>query len=132
MWRWFSLLVALFVVGCSSGNSDIDIEAIPPVDKSQHSVPLEEIYFDTFQPRDRIVPLSSADEELILSLRDAIPPIYEPRFEEADNADKWMSDTDIVLGYTDGESAYAYPIKILNWHEIVSHDVEGVPILASY
>ncbi|VAW36745.1 hypothetical protein MNBD_CHLOROFLEXI01-1395 [hydrothermal vent metagenome] len=62
---------------------DINLEAIPDVDVSQHSVPLEEIYFDTFRPTNRAVPLSEADETLIRSLRDAIPPIYEPLFETA-------------------------------------------------
>lgn len=131
MWKWFSLLLVVFIVSCG-GAARPNVDNIPPVDTSKHNVPLDEVYFDTFRPVDRVVPLSEADETLIVSLRDAIPPIYEPRFEEADKADSWMSNTDIVLGYADGESAYAYPIKILNWHEMVSHEVEGIPVLASY
>ena len=61
----------------------VDIDTIPNVDLSQHSVPLDEIYFDTFRPTNRAVPLSEADETLIRSLRDAIPPIYQPVFETA-------------------------------------------------
>ena len=38
----------------------------------------------------------------------------------------------MVLGYTAGEEAYAYPVKILNFHEIVSHTVNGRPIMATY
>ncbi len=110
----------------------IDLEAIPDVDKSLHSVPLENVYFDTFQPVNRAVPLSDADNELILRLRDAIPPIYAPKFETAVSADGWLTDDDLVLGYADGDEAYAYPVNILNFHEIVSHDVNGRSIAATY
>ncbi|MFQ5399031.1 MAG: DUF3179 domain-containing protein [Anaerolineae bacterium] len=110
----------------------IDLDAIPLVDTSQHSVPLDEVVFDTFRPVKRAVPLDSADSQLIRSLLDAIPPIYEPVFESAAAAAEWLKADDIVLGYVDGDEAYAYPIKILNFHEMVSHEVNGRPILASY
>lgn len=110
----------------------IDLDAIPAVDTSQHSVPLEEIYFDTFRGVNRAVPLTKADEALILSLRDAIPPLYQPVFETAAAADRWLGDRDIVLGYADGDEAFAYPVKILNYHEIASHTVNGRPIMATY
>ncbi len=110
----------------------IDVDSVPAVDTSIHSVPLEEIYFDTFRSTDRAVPLTRADEKMILQLRDTIPPIYEPIFETAVEADKWLRDSSLILGYTDGDQAYAYPINILNYHEIVRHTVNGRPILATY
>jgi hypothetical protein len=110
----------------------IDLDAIPPVDLSWHSVPLGEIYFDTFRRMNRAVPLDVADPSLIRSLLDAIPPIYQPRFESVDSADTWLRDTDLVLGYAAEDEAYAYPINILNFHEIVLHTVGDVPVLASY
>ena len=110
----------------------IDLDAIPAVDTSQHSVPLEDIYFDTFRGVNRAVPLTEADEALILSLRDAIPPIYQPVFETATAANDWLNNRDIVLGYADGDEAYAYPVKILNYHEIASHTVNGRAIMATY
>ena len=112
--------------------SPLNLDAIPEVDLSKHSVPLEEIYFDTFRSVNRAVPLTEADKALIRSLRDAIPPIYEPVFETAAIADSWLDNNDVVLGYTSGEEAYAYPVKILNFHEIVSHTVNGRPIMATY
>jgi len=105
---------------------------VPQVDRSNHTVPLEEIYFDTFQRVNRVVPLSQADDALIVKLRDAIPPIYNPKFETAAEAGIWLEDSDLVLGYADGDTAYAYPIKIMNWHEMVSHQINGRPILATY
>ena len=44
-------------------------------DVSLHSVPLEDIIFDTFGGSPRFVPLSRASEELIRDLRDAIAPV---------------------------------------------------------
>lgn len=154
--RWFILLISslVFIVGCSQTASqeisesselqeldligritspavEVNIRNIPDVDRAKSVVPAEDIYFDTFQRFDRIVPLSDADEALILRLRDAIPPIYNPKFELAESAD-WMESGDLVVGYAQGDVAVAYPIKILNWHEIVSHDIDGVPILATY
>lgn len=116
----------------SVDSAPINIDAIPDVDTSRAVVPLDEILFDTFQRYDRIVPLSKAEDDLILSLRDAIPPIYQPKFESSQEAAQWLSETDLVLGYRQDEIAIAYPIKILNWHEIASHEVDGIPIMATY
>lgn len=111
---------------------EVDLDAVPEVDASRHSVPLEQIIFDTFRPVSRAVPLTEADAELIRSLRDAIPPLYEPRFATAAETDEWLFDDDVVLGYAAGGEAYAYPVKILNFHEMASHRVAGRDILASY
>ncbi|UCG23026.1 MAG: DUF3179 domain-containing protein [Chloroflexota bacterium] len=110
----------------------LDLDRVPEVDTGQHSVPLDEIIFDTFRSTNRAVPLTSAQPTLIRSLRDAIPPIYVPSFDSAAETDKWLGGSDIVLGYADGGEAFAYPVKILNFHEMVSHEVNGRDILASY
>jgi hypothetical protein len=104
---------------------------IPHVDTLMHIVPLEEVYFDTFQPQNRAVPLSRASDDLILSLRDAIPPIHNPVYESAAEA-AWLNDGDMVLGYSAGDQAWAYPVKILNFHEIVNDYLAGEPFLISY
>jgi hypothetical protein len=110
----------------------VDLDAIPEVDTSQHTVPIEDVFFDTFRPVNRAVPLSEADPDLIRSLIDAIPPLYNPQFETAAEADRWLREGDFVLAYADGDEAYAYPINILNYHEIVSHTVNGRAIMATY
>ncbi|MFQ5946920.1 MAG: sensor histidine kinase, partial [Anaerolineae bacterium] len=66
-------------------------EEVPGVDISKHSVPLDQIYFDTFQPIDRAVPLTQATPQLIDRLRDAIPPIHNPRYETAEEANRAKS-----------------------------------------
>jgi len=106
-------------------------EVVPTVDTAKHSVPLEDIYFDTFQPVNRAVHLSEASLELIQRLQDAIPPIHHPKYETVSDA-TWMRDRDVVLGYADGDQAWAYPIRILNLHEIVNDTLAGEQVLISY
>ena len=110
----------------------VDLDRVPLIDTTLHSVPLEEVYFDTFRAVNRVIPLSEASNTLILKLRDYIPPIYEPVFESVEYGDAWLADSDIVVGYVDRGEAYAYPVRILNWHEMVSHEVAGQPIVATY
>ena len=106
-------------------------EFVPPVDLSKHSVPLDEIFFDTFQPVNRAVPLSKASAELIEELRDAIPPLNNPKYESAAEA-TWLDDRDVIIGYADAGQAWAYPIRIMNFHEIVNDTLAGEPILISF
>lgn len=112
------------------GPSNVEEAQTPPdVDLSIHSVPLNEIYFDTFDGGS--VPLSDSTAELRLRLLDAIPPIDRPVYGDASAGD-WLAPDDLVLGYVAGGQAYAYPFKILNYHEIVNDDLDGVPVLISY
>jgi len=101
----------------------------PNVDTSRHSVPLDEVYFDTFDGG--AVRLSESTQELRQRLLDAIPPIDAPLYGEAAAGD-WLEPVDLVLGYVAGGTAYAYPFKILNFHEIVNDEIDGTPVLISY
>ena len=103
--------------------------APPPVDRDIASVDLGSVVFDTFQGG--YVPLSEANDRAVEGLRDAIKPIYEPVYEPMEGGE-WLSDGDFVIGYAAGDEAYAYPLKMLNYHEIVHDLVDGVPILVSY
>lgn len=63
--------------------------------------------------------------------RDGIPSIDKPHFLEADNAD-YLKDNDRILGvYHQGE-ARAYPIRILNWHEIVNDKIKDKAVAVTY
>jgi hypothetical protein len=55
--------------------------------------------------------------------RDGIPALTDPAFIKATEAD-YLEDDDRVLGVNFGGQAKAYPIRILDWHEIVN-DVAG-------
>jgi len=62
--------------------------------------------------------------------RDGIPAIDEPRFVEAAHAG--LTDRDRVLGLALGADARAYPVRILNWHEVVNDRVDGQPVAITY
>ena len=106
------------------------IARIPPdVDVSKHSVPLDEIVFDTFTGS--TVKLPDSTPELRARLLDSIPPIDKPVYGNISEGD-WLDPNDLVLGYTSSEKSFAYPVKILNFHEIVNDQIDGVPLLISY
>lgn len=63
--------------------------------------------------------------------RDAIPPIRRPRFDFPAEA-AWLPDDDPVLAFAPGGDARAYPIRILDRHEIVNDTVGGIPVAVTY
>lgn len=63
--------------------------------------------------------------------RDGIPSIDNPKFESAGGSLPWRED-DLVMTYDQGNKHYAFPIGILNWHEIVNHESGGKPVLITF
>lgn len=63
--------------------------------------------------------------------RDGIPSIDAPRFLAAPNAG-YLDGEDQVLGIVLGGVARAYPIRIMNWHEIVNDEIGGKRIAVTY
>ena len=63
--------------------------------------------------------------------KDGIPAILEPVFVGADEA-QFLDEADHVIGVTLGKVARAYPVKILNWHEVVNDTVAGSPIVVTF
>lgn len=63
--------------------------------------------------------------------RDGIPAIDRPRFQDAEHAVELEPD-DRVLGLVMHGSSRAYPIDILNWHEIVNDRFDQTPVIISY
>ena len=111
---------------------EVNIFVVPMVYTNKASVPLSDIVFDTFgRSLASYKPFDQADEEVILDLRGAITPIYQPVYGPADDL-PWLSDYDLVMGYVSGNAAYAYPINILNLHELVNDEIDGIPVLVSY
>lgn len=105
-------------------------EVVAGVDLSKRSVRLEDVYFDTFDGAS--IPLPEASPTDVERLLDAIPPLDHPAYEGPEGG-AWLDDDDLVLGYvTDAGDAYAYPHRILAFHEIVNDDLGGVPVLVSY
>lgn len=65
--------------------------------------------------------------------RDGIPSIDSPVFAAASSDSAgFLDDEDLVLGLAHGGEARAYPVKILNWHEIVNDNIGGDPVAVTY
>lgn len=63
--------------------------------------------------------------------KDGIPAIDHPNFVNAKEA-IFLQSTDRVLGINIQNTAKAYPIKILNWHEIVNDKINNQPVVITY
>lgn len=81
-------------------------------DLSKHSVPLDQI-------------VSGGPG------KDGIPAILKPVFIPSSEA-TFLTEEDRVLGISQEREAKAYPIKILNWHEIVNDLIGGRPVVVTY
>ena len=107
-----------------------DPSNVPPVNLEVHSVPLEDVVFDTFDGS-YVSLREAAAPTLIERLRDAVAPIYTPQYGGPDGL-PWLQDNDTVIGYESESSAYAYSINVLNFHELVNDSIDGVPVPISY
>ena len=63
--------------------------------------------------------------------KDGIPALTDPKFENI-SATKWLDDDSRVLGISKNGIAKAYPLKIMNWHEIVNDQFGSDYIMISY
>ena len=75
--------------------------------------------------------VSYSEIETVLS-KDRIPAIDDPTFVGVEQANEWLAEGEPVLMLELGDTARAYPIQILMWHEIVNDTVEGTPVAATY
>ncbi len=100
------------------------------VNVSVADVALSDVVFDTFDGGS--ITLEEASASRIEGLLDAIPPLDEPRYEPGATTND-IAEDDLVIGVvaSDG-SAWAYPHRILNLHEIVNDEFDGVPVLVTY
>lgn len=62
--------------------------------------------------------------------KDGIPSIDEPQFLKADSG--ILREDDRILGVNENGVAKAYPINIMNYHEIVNDDFNGKPVVITY
>ncbi len=62
--------------------------------------------------------------------KDGIPSLDNPQFDSASNTP--FSSKELVIGIMVNGEAKAYPIGIMNWHEIVNDTVGGLNLTISY
>ena len=60
-----------------------------------------------------------------------IPALIDPEFVSAEDADS-LRPKDTVLGVSLNGAAKAYPIRILNWHELVNDRIGARPVLVTW
>ncbi len=63
--------------------------------------------------------------------RDGIPSIDHPRFVSADRVD-FLAPQSLVMGVNWRGEAKAYPLAILNWHEVVNDEIGGDRVAVTY
>jgi uncharacterized protein DUF3179 len=63
--------------------------------------------------------------------KDAIPAVRDPQFVKASQA-TFLEANDKVIGVVVEGRARAYPIRILNWHEVVDDSIEGTPLAVTF
>lgn len=63
--------------------------------------------------------------------KDGIPALLEPKFVDAEDAE-FLEPEDQVIGVILQGKPKAYPIKILNWHEVVNDQVGDIAIVVTF
>lgn len=63
--------------------------------------------------------------------KDGIPALTKPKFVAAGEA-KYLADEDRVIGVTRGDAAKAYPLRILDRHEVVNDEIGGARFAVTY
>ena len=72
-----------------------------------------------------------AESDIVYVLeKDTIPAILDPSFGTDDPS--WLSPGSLVIGVEIGGDVRAYPLAILNWHEIVNDVVGGTPVAITF
>lgn len=104
-----TLLALLLLVACGAPG---EVRALNGFDVSESLIPVSEIH--------RGGPP-----------RDGIPALTDPEFETA-RAATWLGDEDRVLGVVRNGVAKAYPLGIMNWHEVVNDRFGDELIVVTY
>jgi len=84
-----------------------------PFDVTRHTIPLSEIRGGG-------------------PARGAIPALAQPNFVSGDQMGGVLLNWDRVLGVVFNGVAKAYPVRILNWHELVNDTVAGRAVLVTW
>jgi hypothetical protein len=106
-------LMFRFLLAVSLLFTEPSISATNGFDLSNSEIPLEKIYAGG-------------------PPRDGIPSIDTPHFLSSTVAESEIKDHQSVLGIEIDNISRAYPIAILNWHEVVNDKVNGRSIVISY
>jgi hypothetical protein len=79
----------------------------------------------------RITPHLAVDAIIALDEPDVVAADEVPLINEEQRG-KFLVDDDVVIGVTLGGESRAYPIRIMNWHEVVNDTLGGRPMAVAY
>lgn len=121
------------VVSCASGQRRRTLVALALAGASalalgQPGAQPDPAQFNGFDLRGALVPLDAIERGG--PPRDGIPAIDRPKFVTA--ARSGLQPGDRVLGISHKGVARAYPVRILNWHEVVNDRLAGDPVAVTY
>lgn len=63
--------------------------------------------------------------------KDGIPALLEPNLVSAEESE-YLNPDDTIIGVVVAGHPRAYPIKILNWHEVVNDSVGDTPFVVTF
>jgi len=64
--------------------------------------------------------------------KDGIPALTFPKVEPGNLGSTWLNDDDFILGVVVNGHARAYPVRILNWHEIINDRIGKKRFVITY
>nr|WP_277813251.1 DUF3179 domain-containing protein [Haloferax sp. ATB1] len=119
--------------GCLGSDPPVADDDTGADDASESAEPTESTAGEDSGPFELPVP---EDELRRGAPRDAIPAITAPVFADDwtgfEAVDATLDDGDEVVGVELDGVARAYPLAVLNWHEIVNDDFDGRPVVVTY
>jgi len=64
--------------------------------------------------------------------KDGIPSLTYPKMETSESAGTWLKPRDELIGIRINGLARAYPLRILNWHEVVNDRIGSRKVVITY
>ncbi len=64
-------------------------------------------------------------------LKDGIPALTNPKFIEPQTA-RYLTDDELIFGVEINGDARAYPLRMMDWHEMFNDVIGGVPVSLAY
>lgn len=142
MGRMFPALVALATLAAACSGGEPAVPGASPPATSPPSSPTATLATVSEPPQSTAVPsvapaarnrrVNDPNEYGFSPLLgfDSIRPIYDPEFAGA--AEAPLIDDELVIGFSLGGEAKAYPITVLRSREMVNDELAGIPILVTW
>jgi hypothetical protein len=129
------MMPAVWILSLFVGWSSMPLRAaIPFADRNIVTEPVKKLLpggpgQKPFDVTRHIIPIKEIESSVA---RDAIPALDDPGFSSSGEVGRLLKASDRVLGVALNGEAKAYPVRILNWHELVNDSVGGRPVFVSW